>query len=73
MTETQNAQILAHLKAGHSITPIEALTEYGCFRLGARIYDLRGDGHAIERELDTCLATGKRFARYFLATPAPAA
>lgn len=40
-TETQSQQILAHLKAGRSITPIDALERFQCFRLGARIYEVR--------------------------------
>lgn len=47
----QNKQILAYLKAGNRITPIEALERFGCFRLAARIHDLRQSGHQIEREL----------------------
>ena len=47
-TETQNAQILARLKSGKTITPLEALAEFGCLRLSGRIYDLRRDGHQIE-------------------------
>lgn len=45
---TQCEQILAHLKTGRSITALDALNEYGCFRLAARINDLKHDGHVIE-------------------------
>ena len=38
---TQCAAILEHLKKGLSITPLEALNLCGCFRLAARIHDLR--------------------------------
>lgn len=65
MTETQTAQILAHLKTGRSITPIDALNRYGCFRLGARIYDLKQDGHNIYREMVET-DSGKRVASYTL-------
>ena len=44
----QNEAILEHLKTNGSITPIDALMLFGCFRLGARIYDLREQGHEIE-------------------------
>lgn len=37
-------EIAAHLKAGMTITPDEALKQYGCGRLAARIYDLRQQG-----------------------------
>ena len=68
MTETQTAQILAHLKTGRSITPIDALNRYGCFRLGARIYDLKQDGHNIYREMVET-DSGKRVACYTLVKP----
>lgn len=68
MTETQTKQILAHLKTGRSITPIDALNKYGCFRLGARIYDLKQDGHNIYREMVET-DSGKRVASYTLVKP----
>jgi len=43
----QAAQILHHLKRHGSIDPIEALERYKCYRLAARIFDLRGAGHVI--------------------------
>ena len=45
---SQNQDILRHLKAGNSITPLDALNLFGCFRLAARIYDLRLQGHWIQ-------------------------
>ena len=50
-TNTHTAKVLSHLKSGKSITPLEALREYGCFRLGARIYDLKKDGHPIQKKM----------------------
>ncbi len=47
MSQTQNEQILDYLKSGKSITPLEALEFFQCFRLSARIFDLRSDGHNI--------------------------
>ena len=41
MSQTQNLQILGYLKKGKPITPLEALEKFGCWRLSARIYDLR--------------------------------
>lgn len=60
---TQNAQILAHLKAGKRITPLDALREYGCFRLGARIFELKAEGHNILKEMIET-DSGKRVAEY---------
>ena len=62
MTQTQ--QILNHLKQGNTLTPIEALNLFGCFRLGARIYDLKDMGYNIETEMVT--QNRKTFARYRL-------
>lgn len=61
-TATQADRIFLHLKAGKEITPIDALNLYGCFRLGARIYDLRQQGHRITRRMVT--ENGKTFAAY---------
>ena len=46
--ESQNKRILAYLKSGRKLTPLEALYEFGCLRLSARIYDLRDQGEMIE-------------------------
>jgi len=61
---TQNEKILKHLQDGNSITPLEALKLFGCFRLSARILDLRGQGHQIIT--DTVTHNGKKFASYYL-------
>ena len=42
-TESHKRQILEYLRLHGSITPMDALREFGCYRLGARIYDLRHD------------------------------
>jgi hypothetical protein len=55
--------ILIHLKTKGSITPIDALMLFGCFRLGARIFELREQGHNIETERVTD-ERGKNYARY---------
>jgi hypothetical protein len=58
---TQNEQILAALKRG-PLTPLEALERFGCFRLAARVGELRQQGHSIVTT--TAEAGGKSFARY---------
>ena len=50
------------------ITPLDALNEAGCFRLAARIADLRAMGYRIESRM-TITDTGKRVARYTLTDP----
>ena len=62
--KSQNEQILQHLKRGRKITPIDALEKFGCFRLAARISDLRGQGHVISTENVT--KDSKTFASYKL-------
>ena len=47
---TQSEAILNHLKAGKTLTPLEALDRFGCFRLAARIIELRRDGYNIVTE-----------------------
>ena len=47
MSNTQNQQILNYLKKGNSITSLEALQKFNCFRLSARIFNLREDGYNI--------------------------
>lgn len=38
---TQTEKVLRHMKRFGSITPLEAMEEYGIMRLGARIWDLK--------------------------------
>lgn len=61
---SQCDDILAHLKRG-PISAIEALNSYGCFRLAARIKDLREQGYDIETG-DLHLPNGKTVAQYHL-------
>jgi hypothetical protein len=56
------------LEKGRSITPIKALEKFGCFRLGARIWDLRQMGYRIET-LQHRTPSGKIVAKYKLAKP----
>ena len=45
---TQKERIKQHLESHGSITPKEAMDDYGIMRLGARIWDLKADGMPIE-------------------------
>ena len=63
---SQQLQILAHLKRGRTLTPLEALDKFGCFRLSARIHDLRMQGHPVEVTMKR-VKSGKRVAEYRLA------
>jgi hypothetical protein len=44
---SQAKQIAAYLNKGRKLTPIQALEKFGCFRLAARIADLRNNGMSI--------------------------
>tara|TARA_R100000329_G_scaffold112115_1_gene92062 strand:+ start:369 stop:599 length:231 start_codon:yes stop_codon:yes gene_type:complete len=61
---TQNKQILNWLESGKSITPLQALEQFGCFRLSARIFNLRENGYQIVTKNIT--KNGKTFAEYSL-------
>ena len=50
---TQTDKILRHLRDHGSITQYEAMQEYGCMRLGARIYDLKRAGYHIRTTFET--------------------
>lgn len=62
--EAQIDLILDYMRKHGSITPIIALNKFGCFRLGARIWDLRQRGYLINSALVE--RRGKRFAAYSL-------
>lgn len=46
----QREKIRWHLLTKGSITPVDALKLYGCFRLASRISELRKEGWEIETE-----------------------
>ena len=55
---TQCERLLAHLKTGARINPFRAWRKLGIYRLGARIYDLRQQGHMIDEQR---IKVGNRF------------
>lgn len=70
MTKTsQKDLILAHLKAGKTITSLEALNQFGAFRLSSIIHRLRGEYHDIQTEMIYDKLTDKHFAKYKLEQP----
>ena len=50
-TESQNKTILQMLSDGMKVTPMDALNACGCFRLSARIFDLRAKGYDIKTDM----------------------
>ena len=68
--KAQKDMILNHMERIGPITPLEALSLYGCNRLSARIWDLRHDGFEIISEtveVETAHGGRARVARYRLA------
>ena len=62
---SQNVKILNAFKAGIKLTPTDALSLFGCFRLASRIHDLKKYGYAIEKER-VKTASGKIVQSYFI-------
>jgi hypothetical protein len=65
---SQTLSVLNHLKNA-PITALEALDKYQCFRLAARINDLRMQGYTIHTEVT--VKNGKRYATYHLVNKKP--
>lgn len=65
-SESQKRQILAWLQSGKSITPLEALTEFNCMRLQARIHEIEMTGFKIIRDWFVT-PSGKKVRKYSLA------
>lgn len=64
-TDSQTALIKGWLLNGYSITQLDALNMFGCFRLSARIANLREEG--LEIVTDMVNVNDKRIAKYYLA------
>tara|TARA_R100000700_G_C3070013_1_gene80670 strand:+ start:283 stop:564 length:282 start_codon:yes stop_codon:yes gene_type:complete len=62
---TQTEGILAWLKDGKSITALDALEQFQCFRLAARIADIRAQGYTVHTDM-VKTRTGKKVASYSL-------
>ena len=62
MKTSQNTKIYNYLAKGKSLTPIQALDKFGCFRLASRINDLRKQGYTIFT--DKVTKNKKTFASY---------
>ena len=66
-SESQNKRIAEWLKAGNTITAMEALNMFQCFRLASRITDLK-QKFGLRIVTDRVMTpSGKRVAQYKLA------
>lgn len=66
---SQTEKVLDYMERHGSITQREAYEAFGCFRLGARIADLKDMGVVIERMIEEGVnryGEKTRYARYWL-------
>ena len=66
MIQTQTRSIRDYLLTGATITAIEALDLFGCFRLAARIRDIKDMDYEIAGKMIKDVITGKSYKRYRL-------
>lgn len=67
MRESQCNKVLHFIETEGSITPLDALREFGCMRLASRVSDLKRKGYPITREMETAknrYGEPIRYARY---------
>lgn len=62
--KTQKEQIKKYLLSRKTITPIQALNKFGCFRLAAVVYKLKNEGLKIVTEME--YSKNKQYAKYRL-------
>ena len=61
---SQNAKILAYLKTVGPITPLIALSQFGCQRLAARIHDLTNKENVAILTVIKTDSNGTKYAEY---------
>lgn len=69
--KTQKEKIREYIVNGGTLTPLDALEKFGCFRLATRIFELKKEGLDIKTEMVENEATGKRYAKYFIPKGSP--
>lgn len=62
---TQAQQILKTLQDGFTVTALDALRDFQCFRLSARILELKDEGWPIAKKM-VKVKSGKKIASYYL-------
>ncbi len=73
MMRTQSEKIIEYIKRYGSITPLDALREFGCMRLASRMCDIKAMGYGIVREIESAQnrdGEPVRYARYRFAEDA---
>lgn len=66
----QRYGILNHLLKGESLTRFDALQNFGCFELPARICELKDAGYEITTTMERTPLGNKRIARYSMSKAA---
>lgn len=66
MNHTHQTQVLDHLKKGRTISPVEAINLFNCYRLSAVINRLRNVGYDIATHNEPNLNGRGTHARYEL-------
>ena len=61
---SQVKEIKAYLNQGYRITAIDALKNFSCFRLAARINDLKQEGYNVDKVMVET-ESGARVAQYY--------
>ena len=65
MKDSQNKKILRYLLSGKGLTPMCALSRFKCYRLAARVADLKNMGYDITTVMQY-KKNGVKFAKYYI-------
>ena len=60
---SQNNEILEYLSKGNTLTSLEALSRFQCFRLASRINDIKAKGYQVMVDM-VSTASNKKVAQY---------
>lgn len=66
MSDSQKMQVLNYMKTHRGITQEEAVEHFKCYRLSARVAELRSDGFNITTYMEDNKGRRGQHARYFL-------
>jgi hypothetical protein len=67
----QAEAIRKYLLQGNRLTPKEALEKFGCFRLGARIWDIKRDYNDNVKDRFVTVGHNKKVKQYWIEQPEP--
>lgn len=67
MNNTQKNNLLTYLLAGNTITSLEALNRFGCFRLASRISEFKKEGYDVQSKMIR-LPNNKKVSQYWIQT-----